>query len=149
MMIHRSVILSTCGFVSVLLPLRWFTLGLRRKQQRFPFYTAIVGFPWDRDVSDNAFRESVRYLRGKPNLLRRNRVHHFHSWTEQTMTTFLRTQEVSDRTGIPVSTLRWWRHISTGPPSFSMGKRTVVYPVAELEHWIERRQKLTGRGETE
>lgn len=63
------------------------------------------------------------------------------------MTQFLRTAEVSAQTGIKVSTLRWWRHVGEGPPSFSLGKRTVVYPADELERWIARRQLATTRGD--
>ena len=63
------------------------------------------------------------------------------------MTQFLRTAEVSAQTGISVSTLRWWRHIGDGPPSFKLGRKNVVYPVAELERWIARRQLATTRGD--
>jgi predicted DNA-binding transcriptional regulator AlpA len=64
------------------------------------------------------------------------------------MARLLRTAEVHDQTGIPVPTLRWWRHIGEGPPSFKLGKKTVVYPEDELARWIARRQKLTTRGES-
>jgi prophage regulatory protein len=62
-------------------------------------------------------------------------------------TQFLRTAEVSERYGIKVPTLRWWRHIGEGPPSFKLGKKNVVYPVDGLERWIACRQKETTRGE--
>jgi predicted DNA-binding transcriptional regulator AlpA len=61
-------------------------------------------------------------------------------------TQFLRTAEASERLGIPVATLRWWRHVGDGPPSFKLGKKNVVYPLDELERWIARRQKATTRG---
>jgi predicted DNA-binding transcriptional regulator AlpA len=64
------------------------------------------------------------------------------------MTQFLRTAAVSEQTGIPVATLRWWRHIGEGPPSFRLGRKNVVYPRDELQRWIDRRQKLTTRGES-
>jgi prophage regulatory protein len=52
------------------------------------------------------------------------------------MTVLLRTAEVSDQTGIPVATLRWWRHRGEGPQSFKLGKKTVVYPADALAVWI-------------
>lgn len=63
------------------------------------------------------------------------------------MTTLLRTAEVSDQTGIPVATLRWWRHRSEGPPSFKLGKRTVVYPADSLAVWIAQNRATTTRGD--
>jgi predicted DNA-binding transcriptional regulator AlpA len=43
--------------------------------------------------------------------------------------------EVSDRTRVPLATLRYWRHIGQGPPLFALGKRIVGYE-AEVEAWI-------------
>ena len=63
------------------------------------------------------------------------------------MTEFLRTAEVSARTGLKVSTLRWWRHVGEGPPSFKLGRKNVVYPFAELERWIAQSQLATIRGD--
>jgi predicted DNA-binding transcriptional regulator AlpA len=63
------------------------------------------------------------------------------------MARLLRTAEVSDQTGIPVNTLRWWRHVGEGPPSFRLGKRIVVYPADELTRWIARNQMHTTRGD--
>jgi Helix-turn-helix domain len=36
----------------------------------------------------------------------------------------------------PVATLRYWRHLGTGPRSFRLGRR-VVYKVAALQEWID------------
>jgi hypothetical protein len=33
-----------------------------------------------------------------------------------------------EQTGIPVATLRWWRHIGEGSPSFRLGRKNVVSP---------------------
>lgn len=63
------------------------------------------------------------------------------------MAQLLRTAEVSAQTGTPVSTLRWWRHVGEGPPSFSLGKRIVVYSADQLELWIARRQLTSTRGD--
>lgn len=46
-------------------------------------------------------------------------------------------EHVSEMTGIPVATLRFWRHKGTGPRSFKLGGR-VAYKVADVEAWIER-----------
>ncbi|MGX5653284.1 helix-turn-helix transcriptional regulator [Geodermatophilus nigrescens] len=46
----------------------------------------------------------------------------------------------------PVATLRYWRHLGTGPRSFRLGRR-VLYRRDELHTWIDaqRRQADTGR----
>ncbi|WP_100498288.1 helix-turn-helix transcriptional regulator [Geodermatophilus chilensis] len=46
----------------------------------------------------------------------------------------------------PVATLRYWRHLGTGPRSFRLGRR-VVYRRDDLHTWIDvqRRQAGTGR----
>jgi len=36
----------------------------------------------------------------------------------------------------PVDTLRYWRHKGTGPVSFKLGPRRVVYAESELVRWI-------------
>ncbi len=63
------------------------------------------------------------------------------------MTQLLRTTEVSDQTGIPVATLRWWRHRGEGPPSFKLGKKNVVYPADALAVWISRQQAVSTKGD--
>jgi len=51
--------------------------------------------------------------------------------------TLLRTKDVSELTGIPEPTLRWFRHTGQGPVSFNLGKRRVVYDLADVEQWID------------
>jgi predicted DNA-binding transcriptional regulator AlpA len=51
--------------------------------------------------------------------------------------TLLTTAQVSQQTGVPQETLRYWRHRGVGPKSFKLGPRKVVYDEAELEAWIE------------
>ncbi|WP_394329104.1 helix-turn-helix transcriptional regulator [Mycobacteroides abscessus] len=48
-------------------------------------------------------------------------------------------------TGLPPATLRYYRHMGTGPASFKIGRR-VVYRVAELERWLSEQEKATTRG---
>ena len=54
----------------------------------------------------------------------------------------LTTDEVHERTGVPVPTLRWWRHIGTGPRSFKIGRR-VVYRTEDVETWLEEQYAAT------
>jgi predicted DNA-binding transcriptional regulator AlpA len=42
---------------------------------------------------------------------------------------------VSDKTGIPINSLRYYRAQGIGPKSFKLGRR-VVYDVADVEAWI-------------
>jgi predicted DNA-binding transcriptional regulator AlpA len=47
----------------------------------------------------------------------------------------LTTVEVAQITRSPVSTLRYWRHLGTGPHSFRLGRR-VVYRRADVAAWL-------------
>jgi excisionase family DNA binding protein len=38
----------------------------------------------------------------------------------------------------PVATLRYWRHLGTGPRSFRLGRR-VLYRRDDLNNWIQSR----------
>ncbi|WP_448617012.1 helix-turn-helix transcriptional regulator [Modestobacter sp. URMC 112] len=44
----------------------------------------------------------------------------------------------------PVATLRYWRHLGTGPAGFRLGRR-VVYRRANLDHWICEQQERQAR----
>lgn len=58
----------------------------------------------------------------------------------------LTTAEVSEMTGVPVETLRWWRHVGgKGPISFKLGRR-VVYERADIQQWLTEQRKLTRSG---
>jgi predicted DNA-binding transcriptional regulator AlpA len=47
----------------------------------------------------------------------------------------LTTAEVAQIMRSPVSTLRYWRHLGTGPHSFRLGRR-VVYRRADVTAWL-------------
>ena len=47
-------------------------------------------------------------------------------------------EEVSERTRVPIDTLRYWRQRGEGPPCFRLGRR-VVYPERELMTWLRQR----------
>jgi predicted DNA-binding transcriptional regulator AlpA len=52
------------------------------------------------------------------------------------MEKLLRLPEVAELTGLPVNTLRFWRHQGTGPKSVKVGPR-VVYRECDVVAWIE------------
>ena len=47
----------------------------------------------------------------------------------------LRIDETSELTTLPVSTLRYLRHLGEGPPAFRLGRR-LVYDEADVLAWI-------------
>lgn len=57
----------------------------------------------------------------------------------------LTTAEVAALTRAPASTIRYWRHLGTGPRSFRLGRR-VVYARRDVDEWISaQRASQTGR----
>ena len=48
----------------------------------------------------------------------------------------LTISEVAAIVRAPIATMRYWRHLGTGPRSFRLGRR-VVYRVGDLQAWIE------------
>lgn len=46
------------------------------------------------------------------------------------------TDEVADYLHIPAATLRYWRHRGTGPKSFTMGPRRVMYRRQDVDAWL-------------
>lgn len=57
----------------------------------------------------------------------------------------LTAQELSDGTGIPLGTLRYWRHSGVGPRSYTVGKR-VRYDPTDVQKWLEMQKATTARG---
>jgi DNA-binding transcriptional MerR regulator len=51
------------------------------------------------------------------------------------MSKYLTTSEVADLCRTSPETVRYWRHIGTGPISFKVGRR-VLYDVADVEQWL-------------
>ncbi len=58
------------------------------------------------------------------------------------MEKLLTLSEVSDRTGIPEATLRFWRHKGTGPHSARIGRR-IKYREADVQTWLDEQFKQT------
>ena len=54
----------------------------------------------------------------------------------------LTTVEVAAITRAPVSTLRYWRHLGTGPHSFRLGRR-VVYRRADVTAWLHEQSEAS------
>lgn len=52
--------------------------------------------------------------------------------------------EAADLLRAPVATLRYWRHLGTGPHSFRVGRR-VLYRRVDLEAWVAARHDVDGR----
>lgn len=48
----------------------------------------------------------------------------------------MKIPQVSERTGVPPATLRWWRHKGTGPKSFKLSGR-VAYFESDVERWLQ------------
>ena len=47
----------------------------------------------------------------------------------------LTISEVAEILRLPLATLRYWRHLGTGPASFKIG-RHVMYAAEDLRDWI-------------
>lgn len=54
----------------------------------------------------------------------------------------LTIQEVADIVRVPVATLRYWRHLGSGPPSFRIG-RTIRYWRSRVYEWLEEQASRT------
>ncbi len=51
--------------------------------------------------------------------------------------------EAAELMRAPVATLRYWRHLGTGPRSFRLGRR-VLYRRDELNAWIDAQHDQDG-----
>lgn len=61
------------------------------------------------------------------------------------MSTLLTLIEVSERTRLPIATLRWYRQNRRGPASARVGSR-VLYRAEDVDAWIDA-QFAAERGE--
>lgn len=52
------------------------------------------------------------------------------------MDEYMTTAEVAALVRSPAETVRYWRHMGTGPKSFKVGRR-VLYARTDVEQWIE------------
>jgi excisionase family DNA binding protein len=51
--------------------------------------------------------------------------------------------EAAELLRAPVATLRYWRHLGTGPRSFRLGRR-VLYRSDDLHSWIDAQRRQAG-----
>lgn len=56
------------------------------------------------------------------------------------MERLLTMDEAATALGLPLQTLRFWRHQGTGPASFKLGPRRVVYAEADLIAWVDEQR---------
>lgn len=65
-------------------------------------------------------------------------VHTANPGTPHVNDDLLSISEVADLVRVPVATLRYWRHLGTGPHSFKVG-RSVRYWRTDVLQWLEER----------
>jgi excisionase family DNA binding protein len=53
--------------------------------------------------------------------------------------------EAAELLRAPVATLRYWRHLGTGPRSFRLGRR-VLYRRDDLQAWVEEQRGRSATG---
>ncbi len=58
----------------------------------------------------------------------------------------LSTKQVAQDYGFFESTLRYYRHRGTGPASFRLGAKRVVYRRSAVEKWIAAQEAASTRG---
>ena len=56
----------------------------------------------------------------------------------------LKLTEVADLVGVPPSTIYYWRHINSGPPTWKIGRRVVAYE-DEVRAWLDEQSRSTER----
>lgn len=52
---------------------------------------------------------------------------------------FFNAKTLAPILGIEPQTVRWYRHVGTGPKGFTAGGRTVLYAAAEVDAWLAER----------
>ncbi len=62
----------------------------------------------------------------------------------RTHTQLLTLTEAAAVLRTPVATLRYWRHLGTGPDSFRLGRR-VMYRQADVDRWVAARHDLEAK----
>lgn len=62
------------------------------------------------------------------------------------MSDLMRTAEVAAELRVSPATVRWWRHVKTGPPSFKV-QGAVRYRRADVEAWLAQQYEATNTAE--
>lgn len=55
----------------------------------------------------------------------------------------LSTDQLSDRTGIPAETLRYWRRMKRGPRWYRLGPKLIRYQLTDVEEWLDNQRNGT------
>jgi excisionase family DNA binding protein len=69
----------------------------------------------------------------------------FHASQNEPTPDLLTIPEAAELLRAPVATLRYWRHLGTGPRSFRLGRR-VLYRREDLLSWIGAQRDGDGAG---
>src|SRR4051794_10507671 len=77
---------------------------------------------------------------GRPRRGRRAQPGTTPSTTWRSMPRFMTTSELAELCRTSENTVRYWRHIGAGPPSFKLGRR-VLYDAEAVEEWLRRAQE--------
>jgi excisionase family DNA binding protein len=64
--------------------------------------------------------------------------------TSSTPSDLLTLPEAAELLRAPVATLRYWRHLGSGPRSFRLGRR-VLYRRDDLQAWVDAQRSSDGR----
>lgn len=51
------------------------------------------------------------------------------------------TEELAEMCHVAPNTVRYWRHIGTGPKHFRMGGKRVFYRPEDIEEWIDHQYR--------
>lgn len=62
-----------------------------------------------------------------------------------TLPDLLKTAEVAEQCRVSESTVRWWRHVRTGPRSFKVNG-AVRYRRTDVEAWLKAQYEATAVG---
>jgi excisionase family DNA binding protein len=57
--------------------------------------------------------------------------------------TILRLEQIAERTGVSIDTLRWYRHKGIGPKTWRLGRRVVAYE-DDVDAWLEQQANAEG-----
>ena len=52
----------------------------------------------------------------------------------------LTLEQIAERYNRPLATVRYWRHLGTGPRTFRLGRRVVAYE-SEVEAWLREQSE--------
>jgi predicted DNA-binding transcriptional regulator AlpA len=55
----------------------------------------------------------------------------------------LRLEQIAERTGVPLATLRWYRHRGEGPRTWRLGRRVVAYE-DDVNSWLDQQAQAAG-----